>query len=101
MSDKDIELTSIKIGILGDSRVGKTAICNTFIGLELKEESISTIGSEKYEKKIQIEDGKQMKIVLWDTAGQKRFRSAGFKAIRSVHGIALVFSVDNLKSEKC
>ena len=51
MSDKDIELTSIKIGILGDYRVGKTAICNTFIGLEFKEESISTIGSEKYEKK--------------------------------------------------
>ena len=45
MSDKDIELTSIKIGILGDSRVGKTAICNTFIGLEFKEESISIIGS--------------------------------------------------------
>ena len=34
MSEKDIELTSIKIGILGDSQVGKTAICNTFIGIE-------------------------------------------------------------------
>ena len=39
-----------------------------------------------------------MKIVLWDTAGQEKFRSAGFTAIRSVHGIALVFAVDNPKS---
>ena len=51
MTDKKISLKAIKIGLLGDSTVGKTAICNTFIGLEFKEESISTIGSEKYEKK--------------------------------------------------
>ena len=98
MTDKDIEWTSIKIGILGDSQVGKTAICNTFIDLEFKEESISTIGAEKYEKKMIIEGDKLMKIVLWDTAGQERFRSAGLKAIRSVHGVALVFAVDNPQS---
>ena len=95
MVEKEIELTSIKIALLGDSMVGKSAICNTFIGLEFREESISTIGTEKVEKNLKLEGDKQMKIVLWDTAGQERFRSAGFKAIRSVHGVALVFAVDN------
>ena len=95
MIEKEIELTSIKIALLGDSMVGKSAICNTFIGLEFREESISTIGTEKFEKNLKLEGDKQMKIVLWDTAGQERFRSAGFKAIRSVHGVALVFAVDN------
>ena len=65
-----------------------------------KEESVSTIGAEKYEKIIKLEGDNQMKVVLWDTAGQERFRSAGFKAIRSVHGVALVFSVDDENSFK-
>ena len=100
MTEKDIKLTSIKIALLGDSKVGKSAICQTFNGVEFKEESVSTIGAEKYEKIIKLEGDNQMKVVLWDTAGQERFRSAGFKAIRSVHGVALVFSVDDENSFK-
>ena len=89
----NIELTSIKVGLLGDGRVGKSAICNTFIGVDFINEAISTIGFEKFDKKLQVEDGKEIKLVLWDTAGQERFRSAAFKTIRSVQGIALVFDV--------
>ena len=89
----NIELTSIKVGLLGDGRVGKSAICNAFIGVDFINEAISTIGFEKFDKKLQVEDGKEIKLVLWDTAGQERFRSAAFKTIRSVQGIALVFDV--------
>ena len=89
----NIELTSIKVGLLGDGRVGKSAICNTFIGVDFINEAISTIGFEKFDKKLQVEDGKEIKLVLWDIAGQERFRSAAFKTIRSVQGIALVFDV--------
>ena len=98
MSENDIELTSMKVGLLGDTQVGKSAICNTFTGLEFHEESISTIGADKFEKKLKVDDGKEVKLVLWDTAGQERFRSAAFKTIRSVHGIALVFAIDNKES---
>ncbi len=89
----NIELTSIKVGLLGDGSVGKSAICNAFIGVDFINEAISTIGFEKFDKKLQVEDGKEIKLVLWDTAGQERFRSAAFKTIRSVQGIALVFDV--------
>ena len=95
MGDNNIETKLIKIGLLGDSKVGKSAICRAFTGLEFISEGVTTIGSDKFEKKILLKSGKEIKLILWDTAGQERFRSAAFKTIKSVHGIALVFDVSN------
>ena len=95
MGDNNIETEVIRIGLLGDSKVGKSAICRAFTGLEFISEGVTTIGSDKFEKKILLKSGKEIKLILWDTAGQERFRSAAFKTIKSVHGIALVFDVSN------
>ena len=51
MTDKKISLKAIKIGLLGDSTVGKTAICNSLLGLEFNQDMLSTIGSDKLETK--------------------------------------------------
>ena len=98
MEENKVELKTIKVGLLGDGHVGKSAICNAFIGLEFVNEAVATIGFEKFEKKILMDDGKEIKLILLDTAGQERFRSAAFKTIRSVHGIALVFDVCDRKT---
>ena len=97
-AEEDIEVTSIKIGLLGDGSVGKTSICNTFTDIEFSDDTMTTVGTAKFEKKITLSNKKVIKLVLWDTAGQERFRSAGFRTIRSVQGIALVFDVINRKS---
>ena len=52
MADKKINLKAIKVGLLGDGAVGKTAICNTYLGLEFKEDMLATIGSERNDTKI-------------------------------------------------
>ena len=93
MSDKKIDYTVLKVGLLGDSMVGKTAICNSFMGLEFNQDQLSTIGIEKLEKKITLKNGKEIKLILWDTAGQERFRAAALKAVRSAQGVVLVFDV--------
>ena len=99
MDENDnIETKVIKIGLLGDGMVGKSAICNRFLGLEFTIDTITTIGSDKFEKKIKLKNGKEIKLILWDTAGQERFRSAAFKTIKFVQGIALVFDVSGKKS---
>ncbi len=97
-AEEDIEVTSIKIGLLGDGSVGKTSICNTFTDIEFSDDTMTTVGTAKFEKKITLSNKKVIKLVLWDTAGQERFRSAGFRTIRSVQGIALVFDVINRAS---
>ena len=93
MSDNKIDLTVLKVGLLGDSMVGKTSICNSYMGLEFNQDMLSTIGIEKLDKKITLKSGKEIKLILWDTAGQERFRSAALKAVRSAQGVVLVFDV--------
>ena len=97
--EKKIEIKAIRIGLLGDSKVGKSAICHSFMNLEFDFGSnVTTIGSDRFETKIQLKNKKEIKLILWDTAGQERFRSAAFKTIKSVHGIALVFDVTSKES---
>ncbi len=54
-------LRPIRIGLLGDRDVGKTAICNSLIGLEFLNEYSNTIVSEKYDKKVTLNDDKEIK----------------------------------------
>ena len=51
MTNSFIELSAIKLGLLGDSSVGKTSICLTYTGIEFKQDILSTIGADKFEKK--------------------------------------------------
>ena len=92
-----IPLNSIKLALLGESQVGKTSICYSFLGLDFGEYN-STIGTEKMEKKQSLNNGKEVKLILWDTAGQERFRAMVFKAVKSVDGIIIVFDVTNRSS---
>jgi len=92
MSDeKKINLKALKIGLLGDTTVGKTAICNSLLNIEFNQDMLSTIGSDKLETKFSLENGKEIKLILWDTAGQERFRAIALKAIKAVQGIVVVF----------
>ena len=90
MDENKIALKVAKIALLGDSTVGKTSICLTYKGIEFKENTLFTIGTDKFDKIIKIENGKEIKLVIWDTAGQERFRSIALSAIKSVNGIILV-----------
>ena len=98
MSENQIETKAVKVALMGDSEVGKTAICHAFLEVDFILGGTSTIGIDRYDKKIKLKNKKEIKLILWDTAGQERYRSAAFKTIRSVHAIALVFDVTKRKS---
>ena len=93
-----IKRNVIKIGMLGDSRVGKTAICNTFMNIEFMDNTLSTIGMEKLESQMTLKNGEEIKLVIWDTAGQERFHSLALKTIRTVQGVVVVFDFTCRKS---
>ena len=40
-----------------------------------------------------MKNGEEIKLVLWDTSGQERFRSVAFTTIRSAQGVVLVFDL--------
>ena len=93
MSNNKINLTAIRIGLLGDSTVGKTAICNSFMNIDFSADMLSTIGQEKLETKYKLKNDKEIKLTIWDTAGQERFKSTAFKALKAAQGVIIVFDV--------
>ena len=88
----------VKIGLLGDEKVGKTSICHSFVNLDLPEDYITTIGYEKFEKKELLNNGKEARLIIWDSGGQERFRSSIISTLRHVEEIIIVFDVTNRKS---
>ena len=93
MADKKVALKAIKIGLLGDSQVGKTALCRALMNYDFDPEIISTIGNIKLETRFELKNGNEIKLILWDSAGQERFRSVALNTLKAVKGIILVFDV--------
>ena len=95
---KKIFLSSINLVLLGDESVGKSAICNSFFQQEFASDTLPTVGHEKLEKKYLLNSGKEIKLIIWDTTGQERFRRFLLIPIKSAQGFILVFDVTNRKS---
>ena len=89
----DVKRTAISISIFGETAVGKTCICSTFIGLEFREEHLTTVGIEKMSSTILTESGEELKLKLWDTAGQERFKSVSVKNLRYSQAAVVVFDL--------
>lgn len=74
MSDSNV--LSCKIVLLGESRVGKTCIISRYINQVFEGNTISTNGASYASKTLKLEDyDKSLKVEIWDTAGQEKYRS--------------------------
>ena len=87
-----------KIILLGDSSVGKTCFLMRYTDNTYQEIHMSTIGIDNKFKDVELEDGKKVKIQIWDTGGQDRFRSITRNYYKGANGIVLIFDVTNKKS---
>lgn len=56
---------------MGDSGVGKSCIMNQFIHAKFTEKHELTIGVEFASKIVTFDDGVNVKLQIWDTAGQE------------------------------
>ena len=87
-----------KILLLGDSSVGKTCFLMRYTDNTFQEIHMSTIGLDYKLKNVQLDDGKIVKIQIWDTAGQDRFRSITKNYYKGAHGIILIYDITNQKT---
>lgn len=86
----------IKLVIIGDSGVGKTAFALRYSSRSFKQTVIST-GIDLL-KKIVTVDGKRVKVQIWDTAGQERFKSLTRHTFRGTHGLMIFYDITNQTS---
>ena len=82
--------------ILGESTVGKTAILLRYLGKGFRE-TISTIGVEFNPKIINLMQRK-VKLVIYDTSGQERYKSIVSNYYKNTHGIIFVYDITKKKS---
>eukprot|EP01134_Creolimax_fragrantissima_P006004 CFRG6004T1 len=82
----------LKIVILGDSGVGKTALMNRYIQQRFSPTYKATIGADFLTKEVNV-DGQAITLQIWDTAGQERFQSLGVAFYRGADACVLVYDV--------
>jgi len=78
--------------IIGPSGVGKSCLLLQFTDKRFHTDHDLTIGVEFGARMINI-DGKQIKLQIWDTAGQESFRSITRSYYRGAHGALLVYDI--------
>ena len=89
----------MKVVLLGNASVGKSSLMVRFADDEFKETYIATIGVDFRFKTINV-DGQRVKIQIWDTAGQEKFRTITSLYYKGSDAIVLVYDITDPKSFK-
>lgn len=87
----------LKVVLIGDSGVGKTAIVHQFVHSRFLASYKATIGADFLAKELNIDD-EAVTLQLWDTAGMERFQSLGVAFYRGADVCILVYDVTNPSS---
>ncbi len=81
-----------KITLIGDGAVGKTSIRRSYLGETFKGNYNLTLGSDFATKIMQVGDLK-INIIIWDLAGQPRFKAVREGFYRGTKGALLVYDI--------
>ena len=92
------ESYSIKIILLGDVSVGKTAIINRYIDGKFDDNYSCTINVQSRKKKISFNQDISIEMSIWDTCGEEKFRAITRQYYRESNGILLVFDLNRNKT---
>ncbi len=86
-----------KIIIIGDSGVGKSNILLRYSRGSFAENHMATVGLN-YVFKVETVDDVRVKLQIWDTAGQDKFKTITKSYYRNSQGVLVVFGVDSRDS---
>ena len=94
---KEVEFV-FKILLLGDSEVGKSCFLMRYSDNVFVENYITTIGLDYKLKNVKLDSGKTIKVQLWDTAGQDKYRTIAKNYFKGSHGILLLYDITKQSS---
>lgn len=96
MREDDIEF-AIKVVIVGNGGVGKSSMIQRYCKGIFTKDYKKTIGVDFLERQIEI-DGEDVRIMLWDTAGQEEFDAITKAYYRGAQACVLTFSTTDRAS---
>ena len=88
----------LKIILLGDVSVGKTAIINRYIDGKFDNNYSCTINVQTKTKEISLNQEISAEMTIWDTCGEEKFRALTRQYYRDTNGILLIFDLNNSKT---
>ncbi len=83
---------SIKILLIGDSSVGKSNFIFRFIHNQFNQGHITSTGLE-LKRSVIIIDNKKIQLQIWDTVGQKKYKSVTKSLYSKVQGFIAMFDL--------
>ena len=91
-NNQSVTFNSYKVLLLGNSYVGKTCILLRFSEDIFKESYDVTIGLNYRIKSMTIENN-PIKMQIWDTSGEEKFKAIAKNFYRGAHGVLLVYDI--------
>ena len=88
----------LKIILVGDVAVGKTALINRFTENIFSDKYVSNIGVEFKVKQIYLNDTPGVELKIWDTCGEEKFRAMTRQYYRDSNGIILMLDLTDKKT---
>ncbi len=89
----------LKVMILGNSGVGKTSLLEQYVNRAFSGAYKVTIGADFLTKDLDVE-GSKIKLQIWDTAGQEKYRSLSVAYYRGADACLLVYDITDKTSFK-
>ena len=88
-----------RVTTIGEDSVGKTWLLRTFVD-KLRPGYVvpATVGVDFCTKTVTLPNNRRIKLQLWDTSGQERFRTITFAYFRRRPGFLLVFDSTRKKT---
>ena len=92
------EIRDISILVLGNSSVGKSSIILRYTENKFSLNYVTTLGIDFKQKNIKLKNEKEIRLKIFDTAGQERYKSVTLSFIKKADGILLVYDISNKSS---
>lgn len=86
-----------KVALMGSHAVGKTSIATFLQQGHFVDGQLPTIGAEFFSKVIRTQNG-DASLVIWDTAGQEKYRSLVPMYLRNAEAVIIVFDWSDSES---
>ena len=89
----------VQLLIIGDMTVGKTSILTRFTENKFSQNYLATVGLDFFTKDVDFTNlNRRVRIKIWDSAGQERFRSLTQSFFRNANGIIIVYDISNYET---
>jgi small GTP-binding protein len=97
-SKPELNLVYMKILVLGNSGVGKTSLLRLYRDNEVPRNISSTMGLDVVTVDETLKDNMKVRFLIFDTAGQEKYRSMAQSNYKNAKGILMIYAVNDINS---